>query len=107
MEATLIQAVNVVRQEDGLWYHPDMPSFTENVEQFSEWLLEQGLQIEVVKLSDEDEAHPVYANYFYAGATNVSGWNPREPDGDGWFMLSIEDTEDGPACLWARRSMDH
>jgi hypothetical protein len=32
----------------------------------------------------------------------ISDWQPSAPAGDGWFIGSIHDTEDGPVCIWLR-----
>lgn len=38
-----------------------------------------------------------------AGAS--SAWEPPRPEGEGWFVLSIHDTEDwGPVCVWVRHA---
>jgi len=30
------------------------------------------------------------------------GWEPSKPAGDGWHLIAINDTEDGPMAWWAR-----
>lgn len=37
-----------------------------------------------------------------AGDTDILAWQPSMPEGEGWFIASIHDTEDGPVCLWIR-----
>jgi hypothetical protein len=55
-------------------------------------------------LEHEDCDHPVYVSYFDNGDPSVAAWEPTPPKGEGWFTMSIHDTEDGPAWAWARRT---
>jgi hypothetical protein len=32
----------------------------------------------------------------------VKAWNPTPPEGGGWFLIAIYDTEDGPYACFAR-----
>ena len=95
--------VEVVRDAQGFWCHPDIPEFDEgqNVEYF-EWLMSLGLVTTHAMLEWDDETNPVYVSYFEDGEGNISAWEPAQPAGDGWFTISIHDTEDGPVWVWAR-----
>lgn len=33
---------------------------------------------------------------------DARGWQPDAPDGDGWMLVSVFDTEDGPYALFVR-----
>lgn len=33
---------------------------------------------------------------------DLSSWQPEQPNGEGWFVGSIHDTEDGAVCIWLR-----
>jgi hypothetical protein len=44
-EEKLIGPVEVVRDEDGYWYHPDIPDFDEDAEAWKAWLEAQGLKV--------------------------------------------------------------
>lgn len=106
----LIQPAPVQRDECGNWWHPDVPEFEGSDEagpdapKWKDWMREQGLEYCRFSLEDEDESHPVYQSYFEAEdpSPDFSKWEPK-PDGDGWFMLAICDTEDGPQAWFARR----
>lgn len=37
---------------------------------------------------------------------DISAWEPERPEGDGWFIGSIHDTEDGPVCVWLRNKAE-
>ena len=98
----LIQPAPVVRDENGMFQHPDMPNFDEgDGDKCKAWVAEQGLTVTQVCLEYADEA--VADRYFEAGDPDCSYWEPDRPDGEGWFCLAIHDTDDGPVCWWARR----
>lgn len=100
----LIEWAPVVRDAEGWYSHPDMPAFDEDQEaEYRAWLAAQGLETAYATLCGEDDKHPAYIIYFDQAGTDVSDWNPAPPAGDGWFTLSIHDSEDGPYWVWARR----
>ncbi|MFJ2989994.1 hypothetical protein ACIPF8_19180 [Collimonas sp. NPDC087041] len=102
--APLIQPLPVVRDSDGFWFHIGVPNFDEGEdEQYKAWLKSQGLATKFKKLDGEDDTHPVYDSYFEHGNPDISRWEPTPPAGEGWFTISIHDTEDGPVWVWARR----
>jgi hypothetical protein len=37
----------------------------------------------------------------------VKAWQPTPPEGEGWFLLTVYDTEDGPYACFARPSQTH
>lgn len=106
----LIEAAPVQRSEMGEWHHPDMPIFQGNDESTSDsptwedWVKEQGLEVSRRSLEDEDDSHPVYQTYFEEQSDpSFLAWEPQPPEGDGWFLLAIGDTEDGPQAWFVRR----
>lgn len=99
----LIQPAPVVRDENGMFWHPDLPDFEEgDGEKSRQWTAEQGLTIRHAAL--EDAAEAIADRYFEAGDPDCSYWEPDRPEGEGWFCLAISDTDDGPVCWWARRA---
>lgn len=105
--APLIQPAPVERDSDGYWTHPAHPAFEEgqHAEAF-EWLDAQQLETDIAYLESEAEDHPAVVAYWGdAGNSNISAWEPPRPEGEGWFVLSIHDTEDwGPVCIWVRHA---
>lgn len=100
----LIQSVPVVRDENGMFLHPGLPLFEEgDGEAFKQWLADQGLIVKTASLEYADEA--IADRYFESHDPNCSHWEPDQPEGEGWFCLSINDTDDGPVCWWARREI--
>ena len=103
--ANLIQPLPVERDSDGYWFHIGVPNFDEGEdEQYKAWLKGQGLVTAYKMLDGEHDAHPVSDSYFEHGNPDISGWEPTPPAGEGWFTISIHDTEDGPIWVWARRA---
>lgn len=102
-EIKLIQPAPVVRDEYGMFAHPDIPGFDEgDADKCKAWVAAQHLQVKMVQLEyHSDES--VSERYFEAGYPDCSYWEPDRPDGEGWFCLAIHDTDDGPVCWWARR----
>lgn len=98
-----ITAVEVVRDSDGYWIHPDLPDFDEDAGAYNEWLKVQSLETSFVWLESERDDHPAFISYFENADLNISTWEPTPPDGDGWFLICISDTDDGPAACYARR----
>ena len=103
-EIKLIQPAPVVRDAEGMFWHPDLPSFEEgDGEKSKQWIADQGLVVKTASIEYAEEA--IADRYFESGDPDCSYWEPAKPDGDGWFCLSIGDTDDGPVCWWARREV--
>lgn len=87
-EITLIQSAEVVRDEYGYWWHPELPEFDEGDEERSKaWVKEQGLSWVAVHM--EYEVDTDTDPYFNDGGPDCSHWTPNRPDGEGWFVLAI------------------
>ncbi|RIJ06069.1 hypothetical protein DXK93_01515 [Achromobacter sp. K91] len=100
-----MNAAPVQRDDDGYWSHPSLPELDEGESaKATAWLEGAGLETHIAYLEDEAIDHPAYARYWSGdGDPNVSDWEPPRPEGTGWFVLSIHDTEGwGPICAWAR-----
>lgn len=100
---TLIYPAHVQRDDDGWWWHPGLPDFEEDHQAYAEWMLKQGLEYRFDSLESEDDTHPAYHAYYEQNACHVRDWFCEPPAGDGWFTLSIHDSESGPQWVWARR----
>lgn len=106
-----IVPVDVVRDPDGWFTHPQY--FTESewdgVDsmtqiEFDQYIAQRGIETAITSLEgDDDEAHQRYCD---DGQAECLSWEPSRPSGDGWFFLSIHDTEDGPICVWGREHQD-
>ncbi len=97
----------VQRDESGAWTHPAFDEFCGGreyipKEEFNEGIESLGLEwdCDLLECSDSHEA----TNEYMLDATFVK-WQPTKPSGDGWFIASIHDTEDGPVCIWLRKKV--
>lgn len=72
-EEKLIGPVDVVRNEDGYWYHPGIPDFDENAEAWKAWLDAQGLRVVGWHMDADLESHP----YWDEEACNCLGWDRK------------------------------
>jgi hypothetical protein len=94
--------VELVRDKLGHVSHPGIPwsAFGEGDDcgaQFIAW----GFELATVWF-EGDASEDVVDRYFEQADPDVRAWNPTAPDGAGWFLASLHDTESGPCCLWIR-----
>ena len=91
----------VTRDELGHWTHPAWPQDGDENAIPKAWFANNGLEPFIVEFeSDAPEAQS--EAYFEQGNPDCSAWQPSTPPGEGWFVFSIHDTEDGPVCVWVR-----
>ena len=98
--------VEPARDKSGYYCHPAVPDFDEDPNAIANWVYEQQLTINTQLLFDEPTDSEAFDNYFNQGG-GAEKWQPDAPAGDGWFMLALFDTDDGPVCWWARHNFDH
>nr|WP_298118252.1 hypothetical protein [uncultured Pseudomonas sp.] len=99
-EANVIQPVEVKRDEYGHWTHPAWPESDDEMIPRS-WFTFHGLEIGIVEF-ENDAPEELTEAYFESGEPDCTKWEPSKPVGDGWFVFSIHDTDDGPICVWVR-----
>ncbi|EJK2158951.1 hypothetical protein NK436_001802 [Salmonella enterica] len=95
-----ITALSVERDQYGYWTHPLYDEFCAGREvispdEFNDWLNKNGLEWKVSYRDDEEIDTDV-------DWCDISAWQPEAPEGDGWFVGSIHDTDDGAVCIWLR-----
>lgn len=81
---------------DGCWIHPGMLEPANGNEffqpgEFERWLKFNLLEYRIKQRDDENQP-------------NCIGWTPERPEDDGWFIAAIYDGEDGPECIWLRKT---
>nr|WP_246753577.1 hypothetical protein [Dickeya oryzae] len=83
---------------NGCWTHPDFPETDESWDEkrFSEWARQEGL-----------ESKLIFADVGEGDAIQTHWWELRKPKGEGWFVGSIHDTDEGPVCVWLRNAAAH
>jgi len=98
----VIQPEEVIRDEDGMWTHSAMPHSDYEFIPLA-WFTDQGLEVATVEF-ENDADEQLTDTWFETGHTDCSGWEPSKPPGEGWFVFSIHDGEDGPVCVWLRQA---
>ncbi|MES2415138.1 MAG: hypothetical protein V4614_15130 [Pseudomonadota bacterium] len=97
----VVMGVPVKRDEEGHWSHPHFPFGAAQDEMSLEPVgVGLGLEMAGICMSDTDLPQEIHEA---AGEGNCSAWEPQPPEGEGWFLVTIHETEDGPAALWARQ----
>ncbi|AHX01129.1 hypothetical protein M316_0064 [Nitrincola phage 1M3-16] len=91
----------VIRDELGHWGHSSLENFGDDEFIPFSWFHDQGLEIRIISF-EYDAPESLQDHYWDTGDPNVSDWKPTKPEGSGWFIYSITDTEDGPICAWVR-----
>jgi len=94
------------RDEDGYTWHPDLDERFEHPELGEEYLHTEmftalGLDLRY-QLFESDNVSEEVRNKYYETGLSVPEWQPTPPDGAGWRIGAIYDTEDGPAALFVR-----
>ena len=91
------------RDELGFWTHPAWPEFDDERAIPKTWFADNGLDLVVIEF-EYDALTDISDAYYETGDTEVcKDWMPSKPEGEGWFVFSIHDTEDGPICVWVRQ----
>ncbi|RLK45973.1 hypothetical protein [Cupriavidus plantarum] len=85
---------------EGHLIHPALPGIDESVRM--DLLLHAfGLETWFVDMEHDDPTG--FDRYMESNSANCSYWTPSRPDGDGWVLVAIYDTEDGPTAMYVRR----
>ncbi|MFP2239914.1 hypothetical protein ACLEX4_15475 [Pseudescherichia vulneris] len=97
-----ITALPVERDEYGCWTHPEYDKFCDSRDyipdaELDAWAQTNGLEW-IYELRDDSFDYLDDVPY----DSDFSEWQPKPPDGEGWFIGSIHDSEDGPVCTWFR-----
>lgn len=95
----LLAPRSIERTSDGWLYHPDYPTCDEGTR--ADKFLE-AFGIETAFVGMESDAPDLAERWHEEGLTDCSEWTPTAPGGDGWLLLEIYDTEDGPYALFGR-----
>ena len=100
-----IRPMTIVRDDLGHWTHPAWPQDGEENAILKTWFADQGLEVFIVDF-EGDASLELTDAYFEQGNPDCSAWQPSTPPGEGWFVFSLHDTEDGPVCIWVRLRTD-
>ncbi|KUZ35246.1 hypothetical protein [Burkholderia territorii] len=90
----------IVRDKDGMLSHPAVPYLDEDVN-YETFFAAFGIESAFVHMENDVDGD-TYDLYFESNSPDCSMWTPSAPAGDGWLLLEIYDTEDGPVALFVR-----
>ncbi|WP_159069050.1 hypothetical protein [Burkholderia metallica] len=90
----------IVRDEEGMLSHPAVPYLDEDVN-YETFFAAFGIEAAFIHMENDVDCD-TYDQYFSSNSANCSFWTPSAPAGDGWLLLEIYDTEDGPFALYVR-----
>jgi len=103
-----IEPMDVVRDAEGWWCHPHYlgePEWEDMeyipLDKYKAYIAARGIETTFTTMEGDNDEE--FERYCETGDADCSRWTPTPPAGDGWFMLSIHDTEDGPVCVWGRK----
>lgn len=89
-----------MRDETGFTSHPDIPETEEEVS-IRPYLADLGYDVRGTFMSeDHDDDSEQFKDYYEREPFSCSTWQPMSPEG--WQLISIHDTEDGPVALFVR-----
>jgi hypothetical protein len=95
----LLTPRQIVRDKDGWLWHPHYPVCDEGTR--ADKFLE-AFGIETAFVGMESDNSDMAERWHEEGLTDCSEWTPTPPAGEGWLLLEIYDTEDGPYALFGR-----
>jgi hypothetical protein len=102
-KAALLDGRTLERDENGMGWHPALPSFDEATDTRKFY---EAFGMEICQVSAESELeweeYDRLAGLEPNGEFNFYEWTPKAPEGEGWKLVSIHDTEDGPYAWWLR-----
>ncbi|KVG03164.1 hypothetical protein WJ21_04560 [Burkholderia vietnamiensis] len=90
----------IVRDQDGMLSHPAVPYLDEDVN-YETFFAAFGIDAAFIHMENDVDCD-TYDQSFASNSANCSFWTPSAPAGDGWMLLEIYDTEDGPVALFVR-----
>lgn len=90
------------RDRDGYWTHPDILWDNDRIgNEADDWLRYLGFEGDITWLEHDKSAREIWKRYS-SGDADVLAWEPKPPAGEGWYLISIHDAEEGPGALWIR-----
>ena len=112
----MFQAEEVERDKYGFWLHSAFTKPAAEEVDVTKLPISEGMEFRFVDFEGDasEELHERYhsdvgllvANHREAWCEAVSEWEPTWPPGEGWFIVGIYDTEDGPCAAFARPKND-
>jgi hypothetical protein len=106
----------IIRDQDGFWLHSVLRAAEEQcIDDLPE---SEGMEFHYVDFENDapQELKEIWeqaTRFLFDGddeilfADAIAPWEPTPPEGEGWFLIGIYDTEDGPyACFTRAKEAD-
>jgi hypothetical protein len=90
-----------MRNKNGYGALPGFEDFAVPDEGLAQGAVVNGYEVHVVELCDDTSAKETAA-YWLGGGTDISAWQPQAPEGDGWTLSAVLESEEGPIAVFAR-----
>lgn len=91
----------LMRNEQGYGALPGFEDFAVPDEGFAPGAVVNGHEIHVVELCDDENAKETAA-FWLGGGADISAWQPIAPEGEGWYLAAVAESEQGPIAVFAR-----
>ena len=93
------------RDADGYVWHPDLDERFQH-DEWEEYVdLKKfhavGFQMTTVAF-EYDATEEMLKLYYEDGEPGCNSWTPTVPDGEGWQLIAVYDSEDGPHAMFVR-----
>lgn len=104
----MLKPETVERDKWGWWLHSVVSESREDTP-VTELPEAAGMEFRFISF-DSDAPDELQKRYYGEGEElaeemfDVSTWQPTPPKGEGWFLIGIYDTEDGPAACFTRQA---
>lgn len=92
------------RDEDGYVWHPDLDERFQHDEweEYVDRAKFTAAGFELASVEFEYDADDAMLDRYYENDEHVPEWQPSFPEGDGWQLIAIYDSEDGPQAMFVR-----
>ncbi|OMT68756.1 hypothetical protein AQ764_14355 [Burkholderia pseudomallei] len=100
LRRSILTSREIVRDQDGMLSHPAVPYLDEDVN-YETFFAAFGIEATFIHMEDDVDCD-TYDRYFASNNPDCCTWTPSSPQGDGWMLLEIYNTEDGPVALYVR-----
>jgi hypothetical protein len=92
------------RGDKGYGCIPQFKDFHVPAEGFAPGAVVNGNEVHVVLLVNEtnEESKKIAAEWINDGWNDIGAWQPTRPDGDGWTLVMIQPSEEGPYAVFVR-----
>ncbi len=91
----------LLRDQNGYGALPGFEEFAVPDEGLAPGAVVNGHEVHVVELVDDTNAKETAA-YWLGGGLDISAWQPQAPEGDGWTLSAVLESEEGPIAVFAR-----